>query len=146
MGDLGVFDPDLYANGDPRHGGLPLDLFAELRDERPCYWQPLDAEPMFVDGVWVVSRYADVVAVICATSSSEAKAVTAAESAARGQRNHSRLVSRRKTSSRVKSGNILGSGPWPPEGTKQREDGLPSPPIKNPAGSSGLSSGLSYGA
>ncbi len=36
MGDLGVFDPDLYANGDPWRSGLPLDLFAELRDERPC--------------------------------------------------------------------------------------------------------------
>jgi hypothetical protein len=32
MGDLGVFDPDLYANGDPWRSGLPLDLFAELRD------------------------------------------------------------------------------------------------------------------
>ena len=67
MGALGVFDPDLYANGDPWCSGLPLDLFAELRDERPCYWQPLDTEPLFVDGVWVVSRYADVVAVICDT-------------------------------------------------------------------------------
>lgn len=67
MSDLGVFDPDLYANGDPWRSGLPLDLFAELREERPCYWQPLEAEPMFVDGVWVVSRYADVVAVICDT-------------------------------------------------------------------------------
>src|ERR1700722_19932810 len=67
MGDLGVFDPDLYANGDAWCSGLPLELFAELRDERPCYWQPLEAEPMFVDGVWVVSRYADVVAVICDT-------------------------------------------------------------------------------
>lgn len=68
MSDLGVFDPDLYANGDPWHSGLPLDLFAELRDERPCYWQPLEAEPLFVEGVWVVSRYADVVAVICDTA------------------------------------------------------------------------------
>jgi cholest-4-en-3-one 26-monooxygenase len=67
MGALGVFDPDLYANGDPWCSGLPLDLFAELRDERPCYWQPLEAEPLFVDGVWVVSRYADVVAVMCDT-------------------------------------------------------------------------------
>jgi cytochrome P450 len=67
MRDLGVLDPDLYANGDPWRSGLPLDLFSELRDERPCYWQSLKAAPLFVNGVWVVSRYADVVAVICDT-------------------------------------------------------------------------------
>jgi len=64
MSDLGIFNPDLYAQGDPWTSGLPLDLFAELRDERPCYWQPLEDEPLFVDGVWAVTRYADIVAII----------------------------------------------------------------------------------
>ena len=36
MSDLGIFNPDLYAKGDPWKSGLPLDLFAELRDDRPC--------------------------------------------------------------------------------------------------------------
>ena len=44
MTDLGLFNPDLYAKGDPWKSGLPLDLFAELRDDRPCYWQPLEDE------------------------------------------------------------------------------------------------------
>jgi cholest-4-en-3-one 26-monooxygenase len=43
---------------------LPLELFAELRADRPCYWQSLEDEPMFVDGVWVVTRYTDIVAII----------------------------------------------------------------------------------
>jgi cholest-4-en-3-one 26-monooxygenase len=64
MTGLGLFDPDLYAQGDPWKSGLPLDLFSRLRDDRPCYWQPLVDEPMFIDGVWVVSRYADIVAII----------------------------------------------------------------------------------
>src|SRR5580698_6885461 len=71
--------------------------------------------------------------VICATSGSEAKAVIAAASEARGQRSHSRSVSRRKMSSRVRSGNILISGG--PAGPKNKGgSGLPLPPIKNPAG------------
>lgn len=64
MSDLGVFDPDLYAQGDPRQSGLPLEIFATLREEKPCFWQPLTAEPMFIDGVWVVTRHADVLAII----------------------------------------------------------------------------------
>ena len=64
MSDLGIFNPDLYARGDPWKSGLPLELFAELRADRPCYWQSLEDEPMFVDGVWVVTRYTDIVAII----------------------------------------------------------------------------------
>jgi len=64
MSELGVFDPDLYARGDPWQSGLPLELFAALRAEQPCFWQSLTAEPMFIDGVWVVTRYADVLAMI----------------------------------------------------------------------------------
>jgi cholest-4-en-3-one 26-monooxygenase len=76
MTDLGLFDPDLYARGDPWKSGLPLDLFAELREERPCYWQPLEDEPMFVDGVWVVTRYADIVSIIRDTTRFSTKAGT----------------------------------------------------------------------
>jgi cholest-4-en-3-one 26-monooxygenase len=76
MTDLGIFDPDLYAKGDPWKSGLPLDVFAELRDDRPCYWQSLKDEPMFIDGVWVVSRYADIVAIIRDTARFSNKAGT----------------------------------------------------------------------
>jgi cholest-4-en-3-one 26-monooxygenase len=64
MSGLGVLDPSLYENGDPWKSGLPLELFEELRRDRPCYWQSLEDEPMFVPGVWVVSRYEDVVRII----------------------------------------------------------------------------------
>jgi cholest-4-en-3-one 26-monooxygenase len=76
MMGLGLFDPDLYAKGDPWQSGLPLDLFAELRDERPCYWQPLKDEPLFIDGVWVVTRYADIVSIIRDTARFSTKAGT----------------------------------------------------------------------
>ena len=26
--EVNVFDPDVYANGDPGHNGLPIELFA----------------------------------------------------------------------------------------------------------------------
>lgn len=54
--------PDLYGSGDPRTGGLPLDLYDVLRDNMPCYRQELDEEG-FIDWTWVVSRYDDVVMV-----------------------------------------------------------------------------------
>ena len=76
MSDLGIFNPDLYAKGDPWKSGLPLELFAELRDERPCYWQSLEDEPMFIDGVWVMTRYADIVAIIRDTERFSNKAGT----------------------------------------------------------------------
>ena len=76
MSDLGIFNPDLYAQGDPWKSGLPLEMFAELRDDRPCYWQSLKDEPMFIDGVWVVTRYADIVAVIRDTDRFSNKAGT----------------------------------------------------------------------
>ena len=64
MSGLGVFDPDLFEQGDPWNGGLPLDLYTELRDRRPCYWQGLEDEPLFVDGTWVVSRHDDCIRII----------------------------------------------------------------------------------
>jgi cytochrome P450 len=64
MSSLGVLDPQLYARGDPSIAGLPLELYARLRDETPCYWQSLDEEPLFLPGAWVVTRYSDVLAIL----------------------------------------------------------------------------------
>ncbi len=58
--DVNVFDPDVYANGDPRHNGLPIDLFARLRDEAPCVRIRCDI-PGHEKSAWVLSRYEDVV-------------------------------------------------------------------------------------
>ena len=51
MSGLGALDPSLYENGDPWQSGLPLELFEELRRDRPCYWQSLEDEPMFVPAI-----------------------------------------------------------------------------------------------
>lgn len=59
---MNVLDPGLYESGTPETGGLPLDLYDYLRDERPCFRQVLP-DPEFVDWTWVVTRYDDVVAV-----------------------------------------------------------------------------------
>ncbi len=64
MSSLGVLDPALYGRGDPWTGGLPLDFYTRLRDETPCYWQPLASEPLFVEGAWVITRYSDIVAIL----------------------------------------------------------------------------------
>lgn len=64
MSFLGVMDPELYGRGDPWTAGLPLDLYARLRTEKPCYWQPLAGGPLWLEGCWVVSRYDDIVAII----------------------------------------------------------------------------------
>ena len=65
---LGIFDPDLYVRGDAWQAGLPFDRFQTLRDEHPLYWQPLDDEPLFVEGTWVISRHADIVAMLSDTA------------------------------------------------------------------------------
>jgi len=59
---LRVFDADTYANGDPTTFGLPLEQYAYLRDNEPCYLQEFD-DPMLIDRAWVVSRNADIWAV-----------------------------------------------------------------------------------
>ena len=64
MADLGVLDPRLYETGDPWFGSLPLAEFARLRDEAPCIWQPLTDEPAFIDGAWIVTRHADILAML----------------------------------------------------------------------------------
>jgi cytochrome P450 len=60
--DIRVLQADTYANGDPTTFGLPLDQYAWLRDNEPCYLQEFD-DPMLIDRAWVISRNADIWAV-----------------------------------------------------------------------------------
>ncbi len=60
--DIRVLDADTYANGDPTTFGLPLEQYAYLRDEQPCYLHEFD-DPMLIDRAWIVSRNADIWAV-----------------------------------------------------------------------------------
>jgi cytochrome P450 len=50
---IDIYDPDLYASGPPH------ELFAELRQTNPVFWQDMPDEP----GYWAVLRHADVVRV-----------------------------------------------------------------------------------
>jgi cholest-4-en-3-one 26-monooxygenase len=61
--DVNVFDPDLYANGDPAQNGLPHGLYVRLRDEAPCVRLPCDI-PGHEASAWVLSRYEDVAAML----------------------------------------------------------------------------------
>jgi cytochrome P450 len=60
--DIRVLDADTYANGDPTTFGLPLEQYAYLRDEAPCYLHEFN-DPMLIDRAWLVSRNADIWAV-----------------------------------------------------------------------------------
>jgi cholest-4-en-3-one 26-monooxygenase len=60
--DIRVLDADTYANGDPTTFGLPLEQYAYLRDEAPCYLHEFN-DPMLIDRAWIVSRHADIWAV-----------------------------------------------------------------------------------
>src|SRR3954464_4119555 len=64
MSGLGLMDPELYGRGDPLIAGLPLDLYAQLQADAPCYWQPLAGPPLWLQGCWVVTRYSDILAII----------------------------------------------------------------------------------
>jgi len=57
--EVSVFDPDVYANGDPGQNGLPIELFARLRNGAPCVRLPCDI-PGHEKSAWVLSRYEDV--------------------------------------------------------------------------------------
>ncbi|TAM69777.1 cytochrome P450 [Mycobacterium sp.] len=57
--DIRVLDADTYANGDPTTFGLPLEQYAYLRDEQPCYLYEFN-DPMLIERAWVVSRNADI--------------------------------------------------------------------------------------
>jgi cholest-4-en-3-one 26-monooxygenase len=54
-----VLDADTYANGDPTTFGLPLEQYAYLRDNEPCYLHEFN-DPMLVDRAWIVSRNEDI--------------------------------------------------------------------------------------
>ncbi len=60
--DIRVLDADTYAHGDPTTFGLPLEQYAYLRDEAPCYLHEFN-DPMLIDRAWIVSRNADIWAV-----------------------------------------------------------------------------------
>jgi cholest-4-en-3-one 26-monooxygenase len=60
--DIRVLDADTYANGDPTTFGLPLEQYAYLRDEAPCYLHEFN-DPTLIDRAWIVSRNADIWAV-----------------------------------------------------------------------------------
>lgn len=57
--DIRVLDAETYANGDPTTFGLPLDQYAWLRDNEPCYMYEFN-DPMLIDRAWVVSRNEDI--------------------------------------------------------------------------------------
>jgi cholest-4-en-3-one 26-monooxygenase len=57
-----VFDPDVYGNGDPTTFGLPLDMYARMREDHPCFLLKMD-DPLLIDEVWVVSRWEDIDAI-----------------------------------------------------------------------------------
>jgi cholest-4-en-3-one 26-monooxygenase len=59
---IAVLDNEAYGSGNPRTFGLPLDQYDYLREHAPCYRQEFD-NPMLLERVWVLSRYADVEAV-----------------------------------------------------------------------------------
>jgi cholest-4-en-3-one 26-monooxygenase len=61
--EMNVFDPDLYASGDPTQNGLPNDLFTRLRDQSPCLRLPCEI-PGHERSAWVLSRYEDVSAML----------------------------------------------------------------------------------
>jgi hypothetical protein len=48
MPDIRVLDADTYAHGDPTTFGLPLDQYAYLRDEEPCYLHEFN-DPILID-------------------------------------------------------------------------------------------------
>ncbi|KAF0957003.1 cytochrome P450 [Rhodococcus sp. T7] len=59
---IDVFDPEVYAAGDPDTFGLPLDAYDRIRDETPCFLHEFD-NPLLIDRAWVVSRNEDIWAV-----------------------------------------------------------------------------------
>jgi len=58
--ELGVLDPDTYANGNPKTYGLPLDAYRYLRDEEPVCLHKFEDDPTLLDRLWLVSRHEDI--------------------------------------------------------------------------------------
>lgn len=61
--ELGVLDPDTYANGDPTTFGLPLEAYRYLREEEPVCLHTFEDDPLLIDRLWVVSRHEDITAI-----------------------------------------------------------------------------------
>src|SRR5436190_436107 len=51
--ELGVLDPETYANGNPDTFGLPLDAYKYLREEEPVCLHKFE-DPLLLDAVEVV--------------------------------------------------------------------------------------------
>jgi cholest-4-en-3-one 26-monooxygenase len=60
--ELGVLDPETYANGDPTTFGLPLEAYRYLREEEPVCLHRFD-DPLLAPELYVVSRHEDIEAV-----------------------------------------------------------------------------------
>jgi cholest-4-en-3-one 26-monooxygenase len=61
--EIDLFNPDLYANGDPQQNGLPHSTYARLREEAPCVRLPCTI-PGHEPSAWVLTRHADVAAML----------------------------------------------------------------------------------
>jgi cholest-4-en-3-one 26-monooxygenase len=61
--DVNLFDPDLYAHGDPAQNGLPHALYARMREESPCVREACEI-PGHEPSAWVLSRFEDVAAML----------------------------------------------------------------------------------
>jgi cholest-4-en-3-one 26-monooxygenase len=59
VGTITVLENETYGNGDPTTFGLPLDQYDDLRENAPCYPHEFD-NPLLVERVHILSRYADI--------------------------------------------------------------------------------------
>lgn len=57
--ELGVLDPETYANGNPETFGLPLDAYKYLREEEPVCLHKFE-DPLLAPELYVVSRHEDI--------------------------------------------------------------------------------------
>jgi cytochrome P450 len=81
LDDIDLVDLDRFA------GGFPHDVFGRLRAEAPVWWHPPHAKAPGGEGFWVVSRHADVMAVLRDAAvgvASYGRALVAAKRAAPG--------------------------------------------------------------
>ncbi len=58
--ELGVLDPETYANGNPKTFGLPLEAFRYLRTQEPVCRHAFPDDPLLLDEVFVISRHEDI--------------------------------------------------------------------------------------
>lgn len=57
--ELGVLDPETYANGNPETFGLPLEAYKYLREEEPVCLHKFE-DPLLAPELYVVSRHEDI--------------------------------------------------------------------------------------